>query len=134
MTLLSHSFQVRHLILAAALTTSLGFVNPADAQNAAFLVDLDSRTAIDLGTLSGGSSYAFGINDTGQVVGYSSTPTGYDQAFITSPDGMGMRGLGTLGGSGSYAVSTMQDRWLDTLARLEEVVLMPSSPAPMEGE
>jgi hypothetical protein len=41
MTLLSHSFKVRHLILAAALTTDLGFVNHANAQTA-FLVDLSS--------------------------------------------------------------------------------------------
>ncbi|WP_143034487.1 hypothetical protein [Nitrosospira multiformis] len=32
MTLLSHSFKVRHFILAAALTTGLGFVNYANAQ------------------------------------------------------------------------------------------------------
>lgn len=36
-------------------------------------------TAIDLGTLPGGSiSGAYGINNRGQVVGYSDTPGGQD--------------------------------------------------------
>jgi len=102
MTLLSPSFKVRHLILVAALTTGLGFVNPANAQKA-FLVDLNSRTAIDLGTLGGSWSGAYGINDAGQVVGYSLTADGNSHAFITGPDGMGMRDLGTLDGNWSGA-------------------------------
>src|SRR5690242_17213019 len=103
MTLLSHFFKVRHLILAAALTTGPGFVNHANAAQTAFLVDLNSRTAIDLGTLGGSWSNAYGINDAGQVVGYSSKAGGEDHAFITGPDGMGMRELGTLGGRKSIA-------------------------------
>ena len=54
----------------------------------------------DLGTLGGTDSYARGINDAGQVVGYFDTAGG-DHAFITGPDGMGMRDLGTLGGTAS---------------------------------
>jgi probable HAF family extracellular repeat protein len=105
MTLLSPSFKVRHLILAAALTTGLGFVNHANAQHPqkAFLVDLNSRTAISLGTLGGSGSEAYGINDAGQVVGYSHTADGNRHAFITGPDGVGMRDLGTLGGGWSNA-------------------------------
>lgn len=68
MTLLSHFFKVRHLILAAALITGLGFVNHANAETT-FLVDLGSRTAIDLGTLGGNEGYARSINDVGQAVG-----------------------------------------------------------------
>ncbi|SEO41594.1 PEP-CTERM protein-sorting domain-containing protein [Nitrosospira multiformis] len=104
MTLLSHSFKVHHLILAAALTTGLSFVNHANAQtHTAFLVDLNSRTAVDLGTLGGWWSLANGINDAGQVVGYSLTADRNTHAFITGPDGVGMRDLGTLGGGWSEA-------------------------------
>jgi probable HAF family extracellular repeat protein len=110
MTPLSHSFKVRHLILAVALTTGLGFVNYANAQTAqahrSFLVDLDSRTAVDLGNLIGrGGVGATGINEAGQVVGYIQTAEypSLSYAFITGPDGKGMRDLGTLGGAMSYA-------------------------------
>ena len=110
MTLLSHSFKVRHLILAAALTTALGFVNPANAE-IVLLVDLNSRTAISLGTLGGNWSNASGINDAGQAAGYSHTAEGSQHAFITGPDGVEMRDLGTLGGVRAMrTASTMPDR------------------------
>jgi probable HAF family extracellular repeat protein len=57
----------------------------------------------DLGTLGGNGSYAYGINNTGQVAGYSYTAEGFSHAFITGPEGVGMRDLGTLGGNESHA-------------------------------
>ncbi len=54
-----------------------------------------------LGTLGGANSYAFGINDHGQVVGHSTLSSGYSHAFLT--DDHGMHDLGTLGGNASYA-------------------------------
>ena len=51
----------------------------------------------DLGTLGGTYSWAFDINDRGQVVGYSGTAAGDQHAFLYG-DGA-MTDLGTLGGA-----------------------------------
>jgi probable HAF family extracellular repeat protein len=56
---------------------------------------------VDLGTLGGAYSNGFGINASGQVVGWSDTSSGTSHAFI-DPDGAGpqpMVDLGTLGGN-----------------------------------
>jgi probable HAF family extracellular repeat protein len=50
-----------------------------------------------LPTLGGKSSYAYGINESGDVVGSSQTAAGVSRAFIWNATG-GMRDLGTLGG------------------------------------
>ena len=42
----------------------------------------------DLGTLGGSNSYAYGINDSGQVVGWSHTTTGYNRAFLWENNNM----------------------------------------------
>ncbi len=86
-------FKVCGLILAAAFFAGLGFGTSASAQSHAYLIDLNSKTATDIGTL-GGSLAGCGINDAGQVVGYSDTAGGATHAFITGPDGVGMRDLG----------------------------------------
>jgi probable HAF family extracellular repeat protein len=97
-------------LLLAAFFAGLGFGGHATADpfHRAYLIDLNSRTATDLGTL-GGSSYGFGINDAGQVVGYAdlyAVPLTIEvpsRAFITGLDGMGMRDLGSLGGKFNVA-------------------------------
>ena len=51
----------------------------------------------DLGALDGGNrSFATGINDAGQVVGWSATTAGGEHAFITGPNGVGMTDLNSL--------------------------------------
>jgi len=57
--------------------------NGVDASNPGSLVFNYSVTVKDLGTLEGGTgSYAKGINNNGQVAGYSDTGTTYGHAFL----------------------------------------------------
>ena len=59
-------------------------------------------TAIDLGTLGGTFSFATAVNESGQVVGNSTTARSGFHAFSWTQSG-GMVDLGTLGGGGSTA-------------------------------
>ena len=102
--------KIQSLILAAALSIGLGFVSPVSAQVHSYIVDSNGKGLTDLGTLGGDYSYAFGINDAGQVVGYSDTAAGIPHAFITGPNGVGMTDLGTLGG-GCQLRHWHQRRW-----------------------
>jgi len=56
-------------------------------------------TVTNLGTLGGSQSWAYALNNHGQVVGYASTVTGYEHAFLWQNGGM--TDMGTLGGSTS---------------------------------
>ncbi len=56
----------------------------------------------DLGTLGGTRSLAYGINNSGQVVGWAYTSDNLGHAFLYGGSGP-MRDLGTLGGNGSTA-------------------------------
>jgi probable HAF family extracellular repeat protein len=60
-----------------------------------------SYNVVDLGTLGGSRSLAYGINNRGQVVGVSETSSGELHAFLWN-DGI-MSDLGTFGGRTSYA-------------------------------
>lgn len=67
----------------------------------AFISDkANKKKIIDLGTLGGYSSFAYGINDKNQVTGYAGTAFNEYHAFITIK-GI-MKDLGTLGGKNSY--------------------------------
>ena len=67
----------------------------------AFIWD-EVNGARDLGTLPGGSySYAYAVNNLGEVTGAADTATGEQHAFLWTASS-GMQDLGTLGGSYSY--------------------------------
>jgi probable HAF family extracellular repeat protein len=70
----------------------------------AFITGPNGIGMTDLGSLGVYYSFslAYGINDSGQVVGASDTAS-WSHAFITGPNGVGMTDLGTLGGKFSYA-------------------------------
>jgi probable HAF family extracellular repeat protein len=89
--------KVHRCILAAAFSAGLGLGTSAFANS--YLIDLNSKTATDIGALggSGSSTWPSAINDAGQVVGTSGNLFQDTHAFITGADGVGIRDLGTLG-------------------------------------
>jgi probable HAF family extracellular repeat protein len=128
---ITRGFKVRSFILAGAFSAGLGFGTGASAQQIhSYLIDLNSKTVIDIGTL-GGNSGASDINEAGQVAGVSGT-AGDDvyHAFITGLDGMGAKDLGTFGGMTVLLLASMMpDRWRVGPGRLEAPSML-SSPAP----
>ena len=76
--------------------------SPARATNAF----LDSGSVMqNLGTMGGTASMACGINNAGQVVGYTTDSSGYAHAFLYS--GGSMQSLGSLSGyPNSYACAS----------------------------
>lgn len=99
----SYSSKISSVVLASILSVGLGFASPTFAGFRSFIVDPNSKMATDIGSLGGIDAYGRGINDAGQVVGWSRTAEGNTHAFITGPKGEGMTDLGTLGGSDSWA-------------------------------
>ncbi len=75
----------------------------------------NGATPTDLGTLGGRYSLAYGINDSGQVVGYSETLDG--SAHATIWNGTTPTDLGTLLGGliATPWTSTILAKWWDTL-------------------
>jgi probable HAF family extracellular repeat protein len=75
----------------------------------AFITGPKGVGTTDLGTVGGHLSFALGINDIGQVVGWSTTAADSWQAhaFIAGPNDVGMTDLGTWGGwtSAAYGIN-----------------------------
>ncbi len=85
-------------LLAAVLT----FLCPAGLQ-----AEIIYRV-IDLGTLGGDSSWAYSINDAGQIVGWAENNKGQGRATLFDPTSAGNnRDLYTIGGdeSGAYSIN-----------------------------
>lgn len=76
-----------------------------------FCFDIARQQLTLLDTLGGASSFAYGINDHHQIVGYSHTTHSANQAFICNLNDKKLKGLGTLGGNHSvaYAVNNHGD-------------------------
>ncbi|MBC2736574.1 MAG: PEP-CTERM sorting domain-containing protein [Desulfobacteraceae bacterium] len=90
---------MRILILRWVLLVCVVFCAPLIFSGKAF--SIPGYDIIDLGTLGGSRSEATGINDTGQVVGFSRTEDGKTHGFYY--ENGSMIDLGTLGGNSSYA-------------------------------
>jgi len=70
----------------------------------AFITDVSTNKMTDIGTLGGYSSQGYGLNDKGQVAGYSDIRDfTFQHAFVTHPTTRKMIDLGTLGGNNSKA-------------------------------
>ena len=82
------------LVAAAASIAMLAVPAGGFAQDAVY-------TLVDLGTLGGARSAAFGINRAGDVVGSAETVDGRTHAFLYSKGAL--IDIGTFGGSESYA-------------------------------
>lgn len=69
----------------------VGWSSTAAGKTHAFLTGTNGVGMADLGTLGGENSYAYGINNAGQVVGTSDAEfCCVNRAFITGPNGIGM--------------------------------------------
>ena len=98
------AFGQARAINAAGLIAGGGRLVGADYAHALLF---DAGTVRDLGTLGGPASYAFAINDGGQVAGTSFIDDNIEHAFLYS-DGV-MQDIGSLGGpaTGTHALNNL---------------------------
>ena len=80
-------FKARNFILGVALYAGLGLSPHATAQERSYLVDFNSKTARELGSLGDGETVAWAINHVGQVVGESRVSGGQTVLSLPAPVG-----------------------------------------------
>ena len=88
--------------LTAFLSMSLCFAASVFAAEVPIIVNPDGKLTYIVAS-GANNSWAQGINDTGQVVGYPNIGDAYVNPFITGPNGAGMSFLGTLGGNYNFS-------------------------------
>jgi probable HAF family extracellular repeat protein len=100
---LGGTYTVAHGVNASGLIVGQSYT-AGNATIRAFLTT-SGGTLIDLGTIgTSGNSMAYGINDSGTIVGKSTNTEGRDRAFSYTIGGA-MTDLGTLGGQYSQAMA-----------------------------
>ena len=94
---------------------AVGQIAGANVLGGAYRALLYGGAWTNLGTLGGANSFGAGLNNSAQVVGYSSTAAGLDHAFLWTlggsdgvPGNVQMKDLGTLGGNSSEAYAINQ--------------------------
>ena len=85
---------------------AISLVNASGASRAYFY---DGKTLLDIGTLGGSQAFAFGVNDAGEVAGYSYLAgNAIYHAFKWNKQG-GMRDLGSLSGASGFSMAGLVD-------------------------
>jgi probable HAF family extracellular repeat protein len=87
-------------INAGGQIVGYSYIGSGDSVRATFWAS-SSASPIDLGTLGGAIGYAYSLNDSGQIVGHSSTSGGELHATLWNSSTSAPIDLGTLGGTRS---------------------------------
>src|ERR1700710_2412041 len=99
---------MKTLRLILPLIASLGLCQLAQANQHAFFWS-SSTGMVDLGTLGGANSLALGINNSGEVVGYSFLADNVTKHAFTWTAATGMVDIGTLPGGGAIEAEAVND-------------------------
>ena len=105
MNSITYRFKLRRFVLATIMGAGLGAAVPVSAQTAlttSYLIDTNTWEATEI-AFPDRHTHARGVNDLGQVIGYTITAGRDQHAFITGPNGVGITDIGTLGGENSVA-------------------------------